>query len=135
METSTSEVLMFIVIFIYLIIIGVYGDKHNKQFEKVRRNKMLFKHKKITSEELQNSILSMKLEIKPIKLVSFILIGIIGLIHSLLNIYYSESVLYPIISLSIFEILMVFVYWFKGSKVIYDNTSEFDNTNNGDLFY
>ena len=133
METSTTEVLMFVVIFIYLIIIGVYGDKHNKQIEKVRRNKMLFKHKKITSEELQRSILSMKLEIKPIKLVSFMLIGIIGLIHSLLNVYYSVSVLYPIIS--IFEILMVCVYWFKGSKVIYDNTSEFDNTNNGDLFY
>ena len=114
--TASQMVIFFIAIF-YIVVLSVYSSKFHKQLNIISRGKKRFKLKRIDSKQMQ-AILSKHIKIiKRIKRRSYIIMGVILMLHLVLCLILQFNIIAPIILYLFFFLILLGMYWLKGSGV------------------
>jgi Na+/proline symporter len=124
LEMDSLEIFMFVFGFIYLVFLAVIGDKYGKKLSKIKGYKLKVFWNKMNESEFSLKESWIKKEIRQLKVIAYITILIIGIIHIGIVYYQDQKIVFPLGLMLIFEVFLVILFWLKGNSV-YDKNKRF----------
>ena len=129
-EMNSLEILMFVFGFIYLIFLAIIGDKYGKKLSKIKGYKLKVFWQKMSDSEFSLKEGWINKEIRQLKIISYLTILILGIIHAGIVTFLDEDMLFPLGSMLLFELFLVILFWLKGNSV-YDKNKRFNGMPGG----
>jgi hypothetical protein len=124
MEMDILEILMLIFGFIYLVFLAVIGDKYAKKIAKIKGFKLKVYWNKMSQSDFSLKEGWVKKEIRQIKVIAYVTVLIIGIIHTGIVYYQDQKIVFPLGIMLIFALFFVILFWLKGNSV-YDKNKRF----------
>jgi hypothetical protein len=124
MEMDILEILMLIFGFIYLVFLAVIGDKYAKKIAKIKGFKLKVYWNKMSQSDFSLKEGWVKKEIRQIKVIAYVTVLIIGIIHTGIVYYHDQKMVFPLGIMLIFALFFVILFWLKGNSV-YDKNKRF----------
>ena len=124
MEKDTLEIFMFVFGFIYLVFLAVIGDKYAKKIAKIKGFKLKVYWNKMSQSDFSLKEGWVKKEIRQIKVIAYVTVLIIGIIHTGIVYYHDQKMVFPLGIMLIFALFFVILFWLKGNSV-YDKNKRF----------
>ena len=91
MTLTFSEGLLLFFVFLYIIVVSIYGDKYNEQLSVLKKIKILYGHKKCSLATYEKTIKTVNYKIKKLKLASYLVVVIFGLAHVIFVIFWLKG--------------------------------------------
>lgn len=117
LSLTASQMLIFFIVVFYIVVLSVYSNKFHKQLNIIIKEKKKFKLEYIDRKEMQAILFKHVSIIKRIKKHSYIIMGVILILHLVICLILHFNVIAPIITSVFFFLILLGMYWLKGSGV------------------